>query len=143
MPDLPDINVWVALVYEGHEHHPVARDWFERAEEIDARFCRVTQLGLLRLLTLEAVMGDEVLGQRDAWAVYDSLARDSRVSWCREPDGIEPVWRGLTLASGRRSRQWTDAYLAAFSATADLRLVTFDRALGRSAPGRAVTLGRR
>lgn len=142
MPDLPDINVWVALVYEGHEHHAVAREWFERSEAIEARFCRVTQLGLLRLLTLDAVMGDEVLGQRDAWRVYDALARDPRVSWSGEPDGLEPVWRGLTLATGRRSRQWTDAYLAAFSAAGDLRLVTFDRALGRSAPGRAVTLTR-
>lgn len=142
MSDLPDINVWVALVYEGHEHHRVAREWFDGAETIEARFCRVTQLGLLRLLTLDAVMGDEVLGQRDAWAVYDALARDRRVSWSGEPEGLELVWRGLTLASGRRSRQWTDAYLAAFSAAAELRLVTFDRALGRSAPGRVVTLTR-
>jgi len=142
LPDLPDINVWVALVYDGHEHHPVAREWFEGAEAIEVRFCRVTQLGLLRLLTLDAVMGDDALGQRDAWEVYDSLARHPRVSWSGEPEGLESVWRGLTLASGRRSRQWTDAYLAAFSAAAELRLVTFDRALGRSAPGRVITLTR-
>jgi hypothetical protein len=142
LPDLPDINVWVALVYEGHEHHQVARDWFEGTEVLEARFCRVTQLGLLRLLTLDAVMGVDALGQRDAWAVYDSLARDPRVSRSGEPEGLDPVWRGLTLAPGRRSRQWTDAYLAAFSAAAELRLVTFDRALGRSAPGRVVILTR-
>ena len=35
MPDLPDINVWVALVYEGHEHHPVAREWFEGTERFN------------------------------------------------------------------------------------------------------------
>ncbi len=140
MPDLPDINVWIALVYDGHEHHGAARVWFEENEAAEARFCRVTQLGLLRLLTLSAVMGEDAVGQRDAWGVYDSLVSDPRVSFCGEPGGLEPVWRGLTLASRRRPKQWTDAYLAAFAAAANLRLATFDRALARSVPGRVLPL---
>ena len=27
----PDINVWVALTYEGHVHHLVAHDWLADA----------------------------------------------------------------------------------------------------------------
>jgi hypothetical protein len=37
----------------------------------DLRFCRFTQLGLLRLLPTTAVMSDEVMTQPQAWAAYD------------------------------------------------------------------------
>ena len=45
----PDINVWVALTYEGHVHHAIAAEWF-RTLPPDATlvFCRFTQIGLLR-----------------------------------------------------------------------------------------------
>ena len=57
----PDINVWVALTYEGHAHHSNAANWFATlSPDATFAFCRFTQLGLWRLLTAEAVMGDEV-----------------------------------------------------------------------------------
>ncbi len=68
----PDINVWVALTYEGHAHHRNAATWFATlTTDVSLVFCRLTQLGLLRLLTTEAVMGDEVMTQPGAWAAYD------------------------------------------------------------------------
>jgi len=59
----PDINVWIALTWEGHVHHAIARRWFGTVDG-GARlfFCRFTQLGLLRLLSSEAVMGVGVSG---------------------------------------------------------------------------------
>jgi hypothetical protein len=66
------VNVWVALTYEGHDHHEVARKWFE-ALDLDDRvcFCRFTQISLLRLLTTPAVMGiDETMTQAEAWKTY-------------------------------------------------------------------------
>ena len=73
----PDINVWVTLTYEGHVHHLVAHDWLAEARHDDVRlfFCRFTQLGLLRLLSADAVMGDEVMNQKDAWDAVLLLAR--------------------------------------------------------------------
>ena len=60
----PDINVWVALTYEGHAHHSTAVEWFTNVNpDSTLVFCRFTQLCLLRLLTTEAVMGDEVMTQ--------------------------------------------------------------------------------
>ena len=65
----PDINVWIALSYEGHAHHATAVKWFTTLDQDwSLIFCRFTQLGLLRLLTAEAVMGDEVMTQPEAWA---------------------------------------------------------------------------
>jgi uncharacterized protein len=127
----PDINVWIALTFEGHVHHVVARNWFV-AQRGGARFffCRFTQLGFLRLLTSEAVMGeDEVLSQSGAWRVYDRWIGDDRIEFMEEPSGLDPVFRGLTRLQKPAPKDWADSYLAAFADASQLTLVTFDRAI--------------
>ena len=54
---LPDVNVWIALAAEGHIHHVPAREWFAAQPDASVAFCRITQMGLLRLLTNPNVMG--------------------------------------------------------------------------------------
>ena len=133
----PDINVWVALTHGAHVHHDVARDWFM---SLDAgarlRFCRFTQLGVLRLLTAEAVMGrDDVVTQVEAWNIYDRWLRDERVAFIEEPPGMDRRFRVLSRLKSASPKSWADAYLAAFAGTAQLTLVTFDRAFrGRARP---------
>jgi len=131
----PDINVWVALVYRGHQHHPVAASWFERLKSDTVAFCRLTQLGFLRLLTHPAVMRHEVKTQVDAWKAYDLLTSDSRVAFYPEPnsDDVDSKLRALTAMEQFAPQQWPDAYLAAFAEVAGLTLVTFDRALSKLA----------
>src|ERR1035437_4187830 len=127
----PDVNVWIALTFGGHEHHQVARTWFE-ALDMDARvcFCRFTQISLLRLLTTSAVMGtDEVMTQVQAWEVYDHWKQDGRVFFLDEPPNIESAFRGLTRQLRPNPKNWADAYLAAFAAVSGMQPVTFDRAL--------------
>ena len=123
----PDINVWVALTHAAHVHHEVARDWFTELP-IDVRFsfCRLTQLGFLRLLTAQAVMGDEVLSQKQAWAVYDRWLEDRRVTLVEEPSLLERRFRALSRSRYASPKAWADAYLAAFADAAQLTLVTFD-----------------
>jgi uncharacterized protein len=125
----PDINVWIALTYQRHVHHPVASRWFEGlAPTSRLFFCRFTQLGLLRLLTAEAVMRpDKPMSQAEAWRTYDLWMRDARVEYLDEPADIEPHFRGLTRLRQAAPKDWADSYLAAFAATARLTLVTFDR----------------
>jgi toxin-antitoxin system PIN domain toxin len=132
----PDINVWVALTHGAHVHHLVAHDWFESLDgDPHLCFCRFTQLGLLRLLTAEAVMGDDVLQQPQAWAVYDRWLRDERVSVLSEPPGLDPAFRALTRQRQAAPKAWADAYLAAFAEAAQITLVTFDRAFrGKGKP---------
>lgn len=126
----PDVNVWLAFVYAGHNHHTDVFHWFASLEA-DDRAClsRFTQISLLRLLTTSAVMGDEAMSQRKAWSVYDGLLKDGRVLMVDEPAEIELVFRSLTQSSHPSPKQWADAYIAAFAQTADMTLVTFDRAL--------------
>ena len=128
----PDVDVWVALTYEGHVHHTAAAKWFTTLDQ-DATlvFCRFTQLGLLRLLTAEAVMGDEVMTQPEAWRAYDRWQQDDRVELMNEPSNLEPRFRRLTRRPSPATKDWADSYLAAFAASGELTVVTFDRALRR------------
>ena len=124
----PDINVWVALTYDGHVHHEIARRWFESLEPT-ARlfFCRFTQLGLLRLLSAEAVMGpEEVKNQQEAWNSYDRWLEDERVEMLEEPGELEAHFRALTRSPHAAPKDWADSYLAAFALSSRLTVVTFD-----------------
>lgn len=109
----------------------MARQWFGTVDG-GARlfFCRHTQLGLLRLLSSEAVMGpDEVMNQEAAWKAYDRWHEDERVGFLDEPADIEPRFRSLTRLLHPAPKDWADSYLAAFAATSHLTVVTFDGAL--------------
>jgi uncharacterized protein len=131
----PDVNVWLALTYEKHVHHGVAKRWFESLDD-SARlfFCRVTQLGLLRLLTTEAVMrGDQVMSQDAAWQAYDRWLQDDRISFIAEPLALEDEFRGMSRLRRPSPKDWADSYLAAFARVSNLTLVTFDHALHRKA----------
>jgi toxin-antitoxin system PIN domain toxin len=137
----PDINVWVALTYEGHARHSNAADWFVTLPaDATFAFCRFTQLGLLRLLTAEAVMREEVMSQPQAWAAYDRWLRDPRVEFVFEPTEIESRFRALTRLRQPAAKDWADSYLAAFAAVGQLTLVTFDRGLWSKAKS-AILLG--
>lgn len=106
----PDINVWVALTYEGHTHHSNAAGWFATVSpDATLAFCRFTQLGLLRLLTAKAVMSDEVMTQPQAWAAYDRWLRDPRVECVDEPAEIEARFRALTRLRQPATKDWADS----------------------------------
>jgi toxin-antitoxin system PIN domain toxin len=138
----PDINVWVALTYEGHTHHGSAAEWFSTlSPEATFVFCRFTQLGLLRLLTAEAVMSDEAMTQPQAWAAYDEWLKDPRVEFVNEPTEIETRFRALTRLRQPATKDWADSYLAAFATVGQLTLVTFDRGL-RSRAKSSILLGK-
>lgn len=132
----PDINVWIALTWDGHAHHERAAGWFNSLDA-DARmfFCRFTQLGLLRLLSSEAVMGaDDVMTQQGAWLAYDRWLKDDRVVFVDEPVDLERRFRSLTRLRHPAPKDWADSYLAAFAEASDLTLVTFDTALKSKTP---------
>jgi toxin-antitoxin system PIN domain toxin len=126
----PDVNVWLALTSDRHVHHARAARWLEGTAE-PIFFCRFTELGLLRLLTSEPVMGTDVLTQRKAWEAYHRWFEDDRVGFHDEPDSsrLETAFEELSTRSRPSTKLWADAYLAAFARTAGLALVTFDQAL--------------
>jgi|SRR5690348_10967123 len=125
----PDINVWLAASAAAHIHYSIASRWFDsRPPEARVCFCRVTQMGLLRLLTSESVMGSEVLTQEEAWHAYDEFLEDDRIEFVDEPSKLENEFRRHSSRPHPSSKTWTDDYLAAFAISGELTLVTFDQA---------------
>jgi toxin-antitoxin system PIN domain toxin len=124
-----DANVWLALLWERHEHADRAREWFRGCDDEQFLFCRFTQITVLRLLTTKQVMGRDVKSMAGAWEVWDQLWSDDRIAMLPEPDGLEPRLRIHSRLGSASPKVWADAYLVAFASVAGLKLVTFDRAL--------------
>jgi toxin-antitoxin system PIN domain toxin len=127
---LPDINVWLALTFDSHIHHPAAKTWFDNLPVGGlCFFCRLTQQGFLRLASNRRVFGKHALTLPDAWQKYDTFLSDPRVAFAEEPSDLEKHWRAFTQTRSRSPQVWNDAYLAAFASAANLTLLTFDQAL--------------
>lgn len=127
---LADVNVWLATVVGEHPHHRAAiRWWKERLLPAGDRiaFCRLTQLGLLRLLTNERVMGPQRKTIPEAWSIYEQLRAARPVVFAPEPERTESFIARHCKLGAKSSKFWTDSYLAAFARAGDLGLVTFDR----------------
>ncbi len=111
---LPDVNFWLAIAFQSHQHHASVNKWMLLAARHSCCMCRVTQMGFLRLATNRKVLGDDALSMPDAWRVYDDMISDQRVVYAEEPADIETAWRSLTERKTPSTNVWTDAYLAAF-----------------------------
>ena len=113
---LPDVNVWVALSDATHIHREDSSNWLRLlSQESQVIFCRFTQIGLLRLLTNQTVMGEETLTLKQAWGVYDQWLEDPRIDLHPEPSGLEAAFRETTRPLGARTAsKWVgDCYLLA------------------------------
>ncbi len=128
--DLPDVNVWLALAVQEHPHHAQALAYWQHQAASRVWFCRVTMLGLVRLLTQPRLMGPGALDPAAALAAYDRFVALPEVGLHVEPPACDTDLRRL-LRPALPARLMTDAYLAAFAVSAKLRLVTFDRDFSR------------
>jgi hypothetical protein len=132
----PDVNVWIALSVIGHSHNSVAWQWLDHLpRETSLIFSRYTQVGLLRLLTNRAAMGEETLTVDRAWNVYEGWLDDPRVELYPEPRNVDTAFRHATapFAAQYASKWIGDCYLLAFAKETRTTLVTFDQALLRLA----------
>lgn len=138
---LADVNVWLATIVEDHPHHATVIRWWQEdllPEEGRVAFCRITQLGFLRLLTNERVMGKQRKTIEGAWSIYERALAAKPVVFASEPEGTENLL-AEHCRLGRSSRKfWTDGYLAAFARAGSFGFVTFDRDFERF-PGLELT----
>jgi hypothetical protein len=86
-------------------------------EQDPVAFCRVSELGFLRLLTNAHVMGSDILSPVQAWRVYDEWRSDDRVIFLSERKDFTEQWRQLGNQISGGPNAWTDAYLAVFAGT--------------------------
>jgi toxin-antitoxin system PIN domain toxin len=144
MAVLPDINVLLPLIYGAHVHHAAAAAWLDTVivpQNGEIILCRVSQLGVLRLLNNTVAMGTDAQSGSEVWEIWDALIADQRFRFADEPEGFEAQFRALTAGFAHQPKRWQDAYLAAFALAMDVELVTFDTGF-RSFPGCATKFWR-
>ncbi|MFT3991510.1 MAG: PIN domain-containing protein [Luteolibacter sp.] len=124
--DLPDINVWLALIDPDSPKQQTAQHYWENVRTGDIVFCRVTMMGLLRLSTSRKVMRKNVFTHEEAWEMYRTFIALPDVLFLPETDNIENTFAALSQVPEAPHHLWTDAYLAAFAITNNARIVSFD-----------------
>ncbi len=126
MKYLADVNFWLALAFDCHAGHVVAKSWFDTHAIDGVCFCRLTQQAFLRLASNPKVMKDDSVSLVQAWQLYDLILQDSRIAFIHEPANVEKQWRSYTQLASHSTNVWSDAWLAAFARAASLEIVTFD-----------------
>lgn len=124
----PDINVWLALATPEHAHSAEACAWWDQ-ENGPIAFSRLTQLGLLRIVTTAAAMGGNPLTMDQAWRLYDTFFEDDRVTFLPDPGQGDHEFRRLAAGGLASPKVWNDAWLLALCRNSRAVLVTFDLAL--------------
>lgn len=120
-------TVWHALLVRQHEHHRLARKWFDTLTAGEAGLCRLVQLGLMRLLANRTIVGDHAVSAPEAWALIEALLKDERVDFVPEPPELGSIFPTLLRYPIPTGKLIADAYLAAFAVGSSRRLVTLDR----------------
>jgi toxin-antitoxin system PIN domain toxin len=131
MTCLPDVNVWITLLVPEHTQHSMAMVWYESSDWERPAFCRVTQMGVLRLLTNRHAMGKRGCTPAGAWRTVGELLSNEVLFLHGEPSCGGEAWKALTDGSEGRPNFWTDACLAAFARLSGYTLVTFDPGFAR------------
>jgi uncharacterized protein len=90
-----------------HVDHAVTADWC-RKEADDIAFCRITQMGMLRLLSSPAITGEDAIDRSQAWRTYDQLWADERVIRGRFAAELDAVWQAISARDDKSHKLWTN-----------------------------------
>ena len=123
MTFLLDVNVLMALLWENHEHHQVARAWLRRTTGFAT--CPVSQLGFARVSSHPAL--GYSMSPDQAFSVLRSFLTDRRHHFV--PDDLSCEDRVVRTDLITSANQMTDHYLVAIARQHQLTLATFDESL--------------
>lgn len=129
-----DVNVLIAIIDEGHEHHHKVHEWWAANMSAGWATCPLTENGMVRIMSQSRyktpisttfaidLLSEQVRQTDHAFWPDDISLRDN--GWI-DPDRI------------LGPNQITDAYLLALAVKNEGRLATFDRSIALSVVRRA------
>jgi uncharacterized protein len=126
MTFLFDVNVLMALLWENHEHHQLARGWLRGVR--DFATCPVTQLGFARVSSHPAL--GYSMSPDQAFSVLRSFLSDQRHHFVS--DDLSCVDRVVRTDVMTSANQITDHYLVALARHHRFTLATFDEPLAKT-----------
>ena len=130
---LLDTSVLFAAVYQAHALHEGVSRWLAIGERYAT--CGLTQIGVFRLLLMDAPMHGCPLVVADAHSVVADFTRTDRHTFLSCPP-ISPHYVGQTTGN----KAAFDDYLVQIARTADCTLVTLDRPLANRWPANTLLL---
>ena len=106
---LLDVNVLLALLWQGHDDYETAQAWFAKTGRRGWATNPLTQLGFLRLLTNPAVTHGGSSAAAALGILAAATSHEGHEFWPldREPGGCLKEFAGAV----RGHRRWTDALL--------------------------------
>jgi toxin-antitoxin system PIN domain toxin len=123
---LLDVNLLMALLWENHEHHVVARHWFRSVTGFAT--CPVTQLGFARVSS-HPLLGYS-MSPEQAFSVLRRFLSEPRHHFV--PDDLNCLDRIVRTDLMGSANQITDHYLLALARQHRLTFATFDQPLVRA-----------
>lgn len=123
---LADVNVLLPLFVRYHKYHSASLRWFSALQPGEGALCRFVQLALIRLMGNGAVMTQGPISASAAWVLMEQLLEDERIGFATEPVSIDSALPAFLRYQVPTPKLVSDAYLAAFSVAASMRMVTFD-----------------
>ena len=129
---LLDVNVLIALAYEGHVGHSLVQDWFRESAGTWAT-CPLTESGFVRIACNPSAIGQSVKVHEALRVLSTITVRPGYRFWPAEITFAEAVKPFRERLFGHR--QVTDAYLLGLAIKNKGRLVTLDRGLAELAGG--------
>ena len=123
MTFLLDVNVLMALLWENHEHHQVARAWLRGVTHFAT--CPVSQLGFARVSSHPSL--GYSMSPDQAFSVLRAFLADARHHFVSDDLSCEDRVVRTDVMTG--ANQITDHYLVALARHHHLTLATFDVAL--------------
>ncbi|MGD0332729.1 MAG: TA system VapC family ribonuclease toxin [Xanthobacteraceae bacterium] len=129
-----DVNVLIAIIDEGHEHHWKAHEWWAANISAGWATCPLTENGMVRIMSqsrykapISATFAIDLLAEQ--------IGQTDHAFW---PDDIslrDNAWFDPDRILG--PNQITDAYLLALAVKNGGRLAAFDRSIALGAVRRA------
>ena len=123
---LLDVDVLLALAWPNHQHHASARQWFLDRQSQEWCTCAITQLGFIRISSHPAY-SEHARSPAEAAALLQACTGRPGHRFL----GADLAPTGLEWDKVQGPRQTTDVYLARLAQHHGMRLLTFDRRIGR------------
>jgi len=124
--DLPDLNVWLALSFDGHAHHAEATSYWSHGRSDLVALCGVTLIGLPRLLTTSPVMHGKPFPPPIAAKKCRGFLDLPDVRFLPDTGNLFSRVEAWSRESFFSPKLWTDAWIATLALEHGCRVVSFD-----------------
>ncbi len=121
-----DVSFLVALAWETHQFHQVARDWLEKNKGLGWATCAITQLGFIRISCQPSIFGAHARTPEQARLLLTHYIAEKNHTFFSELPSPSNCAEFSRIMGPNKV---TDAYLISLARFHHSRFVTFDKRL--------------